>query len=147
GGRFEKLEETLVIARHMWDDDESPISGKHYQLERPLNSPPAITKPHPPILIGGSGEQKTLRLVAKYGDACNLFGGPDSEHKLEVLKRHCEEVGRDYDEIEKTAMLGVAVADAAKDPDAPLRQAESLRKLGFSHVIFRNGTDPSLAAY
>lgn len=147
GGRFEKLEETVRIARQMWAGDESPFQGKQYTLERPLNKPGPITKPHPPILIGGSGEQKTLRLVAQYGDACNLFGGMETKHKLEVLKRHCDDLGRDYDEIEKTAMLGVEVALGAKEPGRVLRQAEELGKLGITHVIFRNGTDPRPELY
>src|SRR5580698_2241088 len=95
--RFERLEETLQICLQMWSDDEGPYEGKHYHLGRTLNSPQALTKPHPPILIGGSGEKKTLRLVAQYAQACNLFYGPDLAHKLDVLRGHCEAVGRDYD--------------------------------------------------
>ncbi|HEY2004044.1 MAG TPA: LLM class F420-dependent oxidoreductase [Candidatus Saccharimonadia bacterium] len=147
GGRFEKLEETLEIAKQMWAGDEKPIHGKQFQLERPINSPQALTKPHPPILIGGSGEQKTLRLVAKYADACNLFARDDVKHKLDVLRQHCEEVGRNYDEIEKTAMLGVEIVAAAKEPDAIRRKAEELAGLGIQHVIFANGPDPDLSAY
>src|SRR5215813_10417010 len=75
--RFERLEETLQICLQMWRGDESPYRGTHYTLERPLNVPPAITRPHPPIMIGGGGERKTLRLVARYADACNLFAGPE----------------------------------------------------------------------
>ena len=100
--RFERLEETLQICLQMWRGDESPYRGTHYQLERPLNSPQALTRPHPPIMIGGGGEQKTLRLVARYADACNLFPSPDLAHKLDVLRAHCDAEGRDYDEIEKT---------------------------------------------
>jgi F420-dependent oxidoreductase-like protein len=103
--RFERLEETLRICLQMWQGDESPFTGKHYQLERPLNHPPAVTTPHPPIMIGGSGEQKTLRLVARYAQACNLYPGPQLAHKLEVLRAHCEAEGRDYDEIEKTVIF------------------------------------------
>ena len=101
--RFEQLEEALQIALRMWSDDESPYDGKLFHLERTLNSPQALTKPHPPIMIGGGGEKKTLRLVAKYAQACNLFPGPELPHKLDVLREHCEREGRDYDEIEKTA--------------------------------------------
>jgi F420-dependent oxidoreductase-like protein len=109
GGRFEKLEETLILARQMWSGDETPYHGRYYHLERPLMSPQPVTKPHPPILIGGSGEQKTLRLVAQYGDASNFFGGPELSHKLEVLKRHCDDVGRDFDDIEKTSLARIDV--------------------------------------
>src|SRR5437588_5974645 len=92
--RFERLEEALRICLQMWSDDDGPFEGKHYKLARTLNSPQALTRPHPPILIGGGGERKTLRLVARYADACNLFAGPDElPHKLDVLRRHCEEVG------------------------------------------------------
>ena len=103
--RFEQLEETLRICLQMWQGDETPISGTHYGLTRPLNSPQSLSRPHPPILIGGSGEQKTLRLVARYADACNLFPTPEVAHKLDVLKRHCEEEGRDYASIDKTSMF------------------------------------------
>jgi F420-dependent oxidoreductase-like protein len=100
--RFERLEETLQICLQMWHGDEAPYHGKHYQLERPLNSPQSLSKPHPPIMIGGGGEKKTLRLVARYADACNVFAGRDEARKLDVLRQHCEAVGRDYDTIYKT---------------------------------------------
>jgi F420-dependent oxidoreductase-like protein len=100
--RFERLEETLQICLQMWHGEEAPYHGKHYQLERPLNSPQSLSRPHPPIMIGGGGEQKTLRLVARYADACNVFAGRDEARKLDVLRRHCEAVGRDYDTIYKT---------------------------------------------
>jgi F420-dependent oxidoreductase-like protein len=103
--RFERLEETLQICLQMWSEEESSYVGKHYRLGRTLNSPPALRHPHPPVLIGGSGEQKTLRLVAQYADACNLFAGPDLGRKLDVLRAHCRDIGRDYDEIEKTVLL------------------------------------------
>jgi F420-dependent oxidoreductase-like protein len=102
--RFERLEEALQICIQMFDGDETPFNGRHYQLGRLLNSPRPLSTPRPRILIGGGGEKKTLLLVAKYADACNLFPGPELQHKLDVLKQHCENVGRDYDEIEKTAM-------------------------------------------
>jgi F420-dependent oxidoreductase-like protein len=102
--RFERLEETLQICLQMWSGDESPYRGQHYQLDRPLNSPQSLTRPHPPIMIGGGGEKKTLRFVAKYADSCNLLAfGTDLEHKLDVLREHCEREGRDFDTIEKTA--------------------------------------------
>src|SRR5689334_18751843 len=103
--RFERLEEALQICLRMFHGDETPYEGKHYRLPRLLNSPPPLSRPHPPILIGGGGEKKTLLLVAKYADACNLFPGPDVQHKLDVLKAHCETVGRDYQEIEKTVLF------------------------------------------
>src|SRR5438093_3451630 len=105
--RFERLEEALQIAHQMWAGDRSPYNGKYYQLADPLNSPQALTKPHPPILIGGGGEQKTLRLVAQYADACNLFArmGVDVlRQQLDVLRGHCEAVGRPYEELERTAL-------------------------------------------
>ena len=100
--RFERFEETLQIALRMWSGDETPYRGEYYQLERPLNSPQSLTRPHPPLLIGGGGEKKTLRLVAQYADATNLFPGPDLAHKLDVLREHCAAVRRDYDTIRKT---------------------------------------------
>jgi F420-dependent oxidoreductase-like protein len=105
--RFERLEEVLQITLKMWDpDDNGPFEGKHYRLAETLNSPQGLGRPHPPILIGGSGERKTLRLVARYANACNLFGDADTvRHKLEVLKHHCQAEGRDYEEIEKTVLF------------------------------------------
>src|SRR5579875_1230848 len=103
--RFERLEETLQICLQMWSGSEEPFRGEHYTLGRTLNAPQSLRRPHPPILIGGSGERKTLRLVATYAQACNLFNTPDVEHKLEVLRGHCDAVGRDYDDIEKTVMV------------------------------------------
>jgi F420-dependent oxidoreductase-like protein len=105
--RFERLEDTLQICLQMWDGErgsETPYRGTHYQLDRPLNSPQSLTRPHPPILIGGGGEKKTLRLVAKYADACNLFPTPQIPHKLAVLQDHCRAEGRNYDDIEKTSL-------------------------------------------
>jgi alkanesulfonate monooxygenase len=93
--RFERLEETLQIVLQMWDDSDAPYSGKHYQLARTLNVPQSLSRPHPPILIGGGGEKKTLRLVAQYADACNLFDVPELERKLDILREHCEALGRD----------------------------------------------------
>lgn len=107
--RYERLEELLQICLQMWSDDDGPYHGRHFHLERTLNRPQPITRPHPPILIGGSGEQKTLLLVAKYAQACNVFGNSDVAHKFDVLRRHCEDVGRDYDEIEKTVIYNFDV--------------------------------------
>jgi F420-dependent oxidoreductase-like protein len=106
--RFERLEEAVQICLHMWRGDESPHVGKHYQLTQPVNCPQALRQPHPPLMIGGDGERKTLKLVARYADACNfnVQGDPAAAtHKLDVLKRHCDDEGRDYDAIEKTCMI------------------------------------------
>jgi F420-dependent oxidoreductase-like protein len=141
--RFERLEETLRIALHMWAGDESPFDGAHYHLERPLNSPPPLRRPRPPILIGGGGEKKTLRFVAKYADACNLFGSPELPHKIQVLKEHCEREGRPYDEIEKTA-LAVLAPDASVEQ--ALDQCGNLAAEGIDQVIFSQASahDPGL---
>jgi F420-dependent oxidoreductase-like protein len=132
--RFERLEEALQICLQMWSDDDGPYRGKHYQLERTLNSPPPLTRPHPPILIGGGGEKKTLRLVAQYAQACNLFAGPELPHKLDVLRAHCDRLGRDYDEIEKTVMLRFDPGDDGEHVDALLEQLQELAGLGVSEV-------------
>jgi alkanesulfonate monooxygenase len=134
--RFERLEETLQICLQMWRGDESGYHGKHYTLERTLNSPQALRKPHPPILIGGGGERKTLRLVAQYAQACNLFGGPEVAHKLDVLRQHCEDVGRDFDEIEKTVMMPLDPAPDGSVDDL-LRRLEEMAGLGVQHVHSR----------
>jgi len=118
GERFERLEETLQICLAMWEGkrgSEKPLHGKHYQLERPLNSPQSLTRPHPPILIGGGGEKKTLRLVAQYADACNLFPSPEIPRKLDILREHCRAVGRNYDDIEKTSMFGFDVGEKGEN--------------------------------
>ena len=137
--RFERLEETLRIAKQMWSGEVGPFVGKHYRLEETLCSPQPLSRPHPPILIGGLGERKTLRLVARYGDACNLFtfiGLEALEHKLEVLRRHCDEVGRPYDEIEKTALGTVHLAPGAMSPSDVIRTCRDLAGLGFDQAIF-----------
>lgn len=130
--RFERLEEALQICLQMWSGDESSYEGKHYRLARTLNSPQALTRPHPPILIGGSGERKTLRLVARYGQACNLFGSSDLDHKLEVLREHCEREGRDYDEIEKTVGFNFDVGENGERVEETLEQLHRLSERGFS---------------
>lgn len=138
GERFERLEETLQIATQMWKGDTSPINGKHYQLAEPINSPQAISKPHPPIMIGGGGEKKTLRLVAQYGDACNLFGhiGHDGlQHKFDVLKDHCDDVGRDYNEIEKTILVPMPMYGPEVDPSKLIEACEGWAKLGVQQAI------------
>ena len=130
--RFERLEETLQICLQMWRGDESPYRGKHYQLERPLNSPQSLSRPHPPIMIGGGGEKKTLRLVAQYADACNLFAGRDEARKLDVLRQHCEAVGRDYDTIYKTAYY---VFDTRRGAAQINDDLATLAGLGFDAAI------------
>jgi F420-dependent oxidoreductase-like protein len=130
--RFERLEETLQICLQMWRGDESPYHGKHYSLERPLNSPQSLSRPHPPIMIGGGGEKKTLRLVARYADACNLFAGRDEARKLDVLRQHCEAVGRDYDTIYKTAYYWF---DTAKGTQRIVDELGALAELGFDAAI------------
>jgi len=136
--RFERLEELVQIALQMWRGDEAPYEGAHYQMLRPLNSPNTITRPHPPILIAGSGERKTLRLVARYGDMCNLFDLPgtgfadDLKHKLGVLRSHCEDAGRDYDDIEKTVST---FADPGDDQNRVLDHLAELAGLGIDHAM------------
>ncbi|MGI8721647.1 MAG: LLM class flavin-dependent oxidoreductase, partial [Geodermatophilaceae bacterium] len=133
--RFERLEETLQICLQMWSDDESPYEGEHYKLARTLNSPQALTRPHPPILIGGSGEKKTLRMVAQYAQACNPFDTPELEHKLDVLRGHCDTVGRNYDEIEKTVMYGALDPGTdGENVDAMLEKLRRFAALGISEA-------------
>jgi F420-dependent oxidoreductase-like protein len=141
-GRFERLEEVLQIAHQMWRGDEQPYQGQHYQLLRPLNSPNTLQRPHPPVLIGGSGETKTLRLVARYGDMCNLFDLPGTgfadnlRHKLEVLREHCAAVGRDYDTIEKSTASFLDLGDDhAAGLGRFLDHLAELAELGIGHVI------------
>jgi F420-dependent oxidoreductase-like protein len=140
--RFERLEEALQIAQQMWSDDEGAFEGEHYRLAETIDVPSPVRRP--PIVIGGSGEQKTLRLVAQYADATNLIV-PDADtarHKLEVLKGHCDTVGRDYDSIEKTAMAGAG--DPLGDVDGALRRAEEFAAVGIEHLHFRAVTpDPA----
>jgi F420-dependent oxidoreductase-like protein len=135
--RFERLEELLQIAREMWSGEEKPFDGVHYHLARTLNSPNSVQRPHPPILVGGGGEVKTLRLVAQYGDMCNLFDLPgsgfdqDLRHKLDVLARHRDAVGRDEAEIEKTVSSFVELGDERRLVD----HLGELAALGFEHVF------------
>ncbi len=135
GERFERLEETLRICLQMWQGDESPFAGKHYQLARPLNQPRAVTAPHPPIMIGGSGERKTLRLVARYAQACNLFPSPELPRKLDVLRAHCEAEGRDYDEIEKTVIFRFDVGERGERASEVVDQLAGLAELGIDMAI------------
>jgi F420-dependent oxidoreductase-like protein len=134
--RFERLEETLEIAARMWAGDERPFAGRHYRLQRPAGSPPPVQRPHPPVLIGGTGERKTLRLVARHADACNLFDIPDGgrtvRRKLEVLAGHCEQAGRPYGEIEKTLSTRLHPGEAAA---AFVARCEQAAALGIEHVV------------
>jgi F420-dependent oxidoreductase-like protein len=141
--RFERLEEALQICLQMWGDDDGPFEGRHYRLERTLNSPPALSQPHPPIMIGGAGERKTLLLVAKYAQACNLFPGPDLEHKLDVLRQHCDDVGRDYDEIHKTVIGPLDPGPGGEHVDGLLESMQRLAALGVTHY---HGSVPDVAS-
>jgi F420-dependent oxidoreductase-like protein len=141
--RFERLEEALQIALQMWSDDTGPYHGKHYQLAETLNSPQPLTKPHPPILVGGSGERKTLRLVARYADACNLFGDPPTiRHKLDVLRKHCETEGRNYDDIEKTVLIPFDLGPDESAADHLVRRLAAYAEVGVQTVIGGFAADP-----
>jgi F420-dependent oxidoreductase-like protein len=129
--RFERLEEALRICQQMWSDDDGPFEGKHYHLARTLNSPQPLARPHPPILIGGGGERKTLRLVARYADACNLFDTPDLAHKLDVLRQHCAAEGRDYDTIEKTVQVRFDLGENGERAERTIEHLHELAELGF----------------
>jgi F420-dependent oxidoreductase-like protein len=145
--RFERLEETIQIALQMWDPaNEGPYDGVHYQLAETISQPTPVSSPRPPILIGGSGERKTLRMVAQYADITNLNVTEPEEvaHKLAILREHCDRLGRDYATIEKTCQGGAV--DAVADPDAFLRKMEQLAALGIEHVQLRNRV-PDPAGY
>ncbi len=129
--RFERLEETLRICRQMWSDDDGPFDGQHYHLAETICVPQPLSTPSPPIMVGGGGERKTLKLVARHADACNLFGSDDVAHKLEVLRGHCEDEGRSYDDITRTVVAGVPPLD---DPDAFLSRLEDWAALGVTEV-------------
>ncbi len=139
--RFERLEDVLRLAHQMWRDDDSAFAGKHYQLSRPLNHPQPVSRPHPPILIGGTGERKTLKFVAQYADACNLFemGHDELKHKLQVLQQHCADQGRDYAEIEKTTLGRLDLSAEGSDGGATVQQTVErfgrLAELGIDHAL------------
>ncbi|MHB2024286.1 MAG: LLM class F420-dependent oxidoreductase [Mycobacteriales bacterium] len=135
--RFERLEEALQICLQMWSGEDGPFEGKHYRLARTLNSPQSLSRPHPPILIGGSGERKTLRLVARYADACNIFDSPELAHKLDVLREHCEREGRDYAAIEKTVQTRF---DLGPDGERVEETIEHLRELAGLGIDVAHGT-------
>ena len=137
--RFRRLEEALQITRQMWSDNNSPYQGRYYQLAETLCVPQPLSKPHPPIMIGGMGEQKTLRMVAQYADATNLFAraGVDVlRAKLDILRGHCDAVGRDYDTIEKTSLMSIHLAPGQMTAQDVIAQCKALSELGITHVIF-----------
>jgi F420-dependent oxidoreductase-like protein len=136
--RFERLEETLRIAHQMWSGEVGPYQGEHYRLAETLNSPRALSEPHPPVMIGGMGEKKTLRLVAKYADACNLvaYGGSGLiRQKLDVLRGHCEDVGRDYEEIERTSLGTVNLADNGMTSEDVIGFCREMGEADIQHLI------------
>jgi alkanesulfonate monooxygenase len=139
--RFERLEEAIQICLQMWSDSEDAYDGTHYQLGRTLNSPQNLQRPRPYLMIGGGGEKRTLKLVAQYADACNLFAGPEAAHKLDVLRRHCDSVGRSYDEIEKTTMFPMGPSTTK---DELVRTANEMADLGFTaaYIFAREITEP-----
>jgi F420-dependent oxidoreductase-like protein len=136
GERFEALEDALKLAEQMWRGDTTPFAGRRYQLEGPISSPPPTTRPHPPILIGGTGEQRTLRLVAKHADACNLFDIPDGgvtiRRKLEVLAEHCRRAGRPFGEIEKTVSTRL---NRDEPSESFTDRLLALAELGIEHAV------------
>jgi alkanesulfonate monooxygenase SsuD/methylene tetrahydromethanopterin reductase-like flavin-dependent oxidoreductase (luciferase family) len=137
--RFERLEEALQIAQQMWSGNSGRFEGKHYQLAETLCVPRPLARPRPPILIGGMGERRTLRLVAQYADACNLFthgGIPLLKQKLEVLRRHCDALKRDYARIEKTSLATLTLTDDAASIEAAISTCRELAGAGIQHAIF-----------
>lgn len=137
GERFERLEETLQIVTQMWSGKVAPYAGRHYQLAETLSVPAPLSQPRPRILIGGGGERRTLRLVAQYADACNLFdyeGTDVIRHKLDVLRRHCDDVGRPYEEIERTTLSTIQVASGDSSAEA-IAKLEALADAGVQHAI------------
>lgn len=159
--RYEILEETLQVALQMWSGEVSAFQGKHLHLAETLNSPNVLQKPHPPIMIGGDGEQKTFRLVARYGDACNIIiitgrgedymrGVPYAQRKYAALKERCDEVGRPFSEIEKTTLSGLVVTKDGKRPEGAIRSREEQAHLTpgqaieYFHQLAEVGTDQAI---
>jgi F420-dependent oxidoreductase-like protein len=144
--RFTMLEEAIQVCLRLWAGergDERPYAGQHYRLERPLNVPQSLTRPHPPIMIGGDGRRKTLKLVARYADACNLYPSPDLAEKLDVLRRHCDDEGRDYDEIEKTCILPFATGPEGGKAADLIAELHRIAGLGIQTTIgIVSGPDP-----
>ncbi len=133
--RFELLEENLQYVLQMWAEGDAPFKSKHFDAERLLNVPQALQRPRPLIMIGGGGEKKTLKLVAKYADACNLFNGPDLERKLDVLRQHCENEGRDYDSIVKTVYHILDVGEHGEKAGELVAELERLNGLGIQVAL------------
>ncbi|MTE15931.1 LLM class F420-dependent oxidoreductase [Nocardia aurantiaca] len=144
--RFARLEETLQICLQMWGPDNGPYKGEYHQLAETLCVPAPLSRPRPPIRIGGGGERKTLLLVARYADACNLFasGAEEVAAKLAVLRAHCEAEGRDYDAIRKTAVY--VAPDVLDNPERVVRDAEQLAALGITELDFMPDRDPVVYA-
>jgi alkanesulfonate monooxygenase SsuD/methylene tetrahydromethanopterin reductase-like flavin-dependent oxidoreductase (luciferase family) len=137
GMRFELLEETLQIAKQMWSANNGPYHGKHNHLEETLCSPQPLSRPHPPILVAGGGVKKTLRLVAQYADACNLYGAPEAVGaKLAILKQHCDALGRDYGSIERTTLGTVDLSPGKMNAQDVIAQCRALAAIGVQHAIF-----------
>jgi len=137
GVRFELLEEALQIAKQMWSGNNGPYRGKHNQLAETLCSPLPLSRPHPPIMIGGGGEKKTLRMVAQYADACNIFGPPETvRDKFAILKQHCDALGRDYATIEKTTLGTVDLQPGKMSAKDVIAHCEALAAIGVQHAIF-----------
>lgn len=135
--RFEMLEEALLIAKQMWSPNNGAFQGKHYNLAETLCSPTALSRPHPPIMVAGGGEKKTLRLVAQYGDACNIYGTPDViKSKLAILKKHCDAVGRDYATIETSTLSVAHLAPGKMTAKDVVAQCKAFADMGIQHVIF-----------
>ncbi len=144
--RFERLEEAILICKQMWSGDQGPFDGKHYHLARTLNSPQALSTPHPPILIGGAGEKKTLKLVARYADACNIavYDPAEAARKLDVLRQHCATEGRDYAEIEKTAQTRFDLGPNGENVGKTIEDLHRVAELGFTqaHDSLVNASNP-----
>jgi alkanesulfonate monooxygenase SsuD/methylene tetrahydromethanopterin reductase-like flavin-dependent oxidoreductase (luciferase family) len=136
--RFEQLEDNLQLAKALWEGEETSYKGQHFSAPAITNNPPPLSKPHPRILIGGMGPKKTLRMVAQYADACNFFEGAGMDkmqESLDILKTHCERLGRDYDSIEKTS-LGTVHLSGDDSVDGVIQRIKDLSQMGFTHTIF-----------
>ncbi len=142
--RYERLEETIQICLQMWAGEDKAFGGRHYRLGRTLNSPQSLSRPHPPILIGGSGERKTLRLVARYAQACNLWNDDRLEHRLDVLREHCEREGRPYEEIEKTVTYRFDLGERGERVDQTVDDLGRFAALGIdvAHGSFSRVWEP-----